>query len=299
MKQIAVVSGKGGTGKTTLSGSLSFLFENHVMADCDVDAPNLHLLMEPKLLETHEYFGGKKAEIDDRCTACGICMNTCRFSAIIPGTPYKVDPYACEGCNACVLTCPEGAITLKESKSGDYFLSKAAELSLSHALLTPGEETSGGLIAEVRKLALKVAEQEKRDYVIIDGAPGIGCAASSSITGVNYVIIVAEPTISGMHDLQRIVETTRHFMRKFGIVINKFDLNTVKADEIVNWCNKEKIEILGKIPFDPEVRNSAIRAEPVVKSGDSPAAKAIRKIYYKLLKIIGGVNHEVSDTCDE
>ncbi|AKI97728.1 ATP-binding protein [Kosmotoga pacifica] len=286
MKQIAIVSGKGGTGKTTLSGSLSFLFENHVMADCDVDAPNLHLLMEPKLLEKHEYFGGKKAEIGNSCTSCGACMDVCRFSAIIPGTTYKIDPYACEGCNACVLICPEGAITLKESKSGDYFLSKSGDLPLSHALLFPGEETSGGLIAEVRKLALKVAEQKNRKYVVIDGAPGIGCAASSSITGVNYVVIVAEPTISGMHDLQRIVETTRYFRRNFGIVINKFDLNEVKTDEIICWCEKEGIEVLGKIPFDPEVRNSAIKAEPVVKNEKSPATRAIREIFQRLMEIV-------------
>lgn len=286
MKQVAIVSGKGGTGKTTLSGSLSVLFENHVMTDCDVDAPNLHLLMRPKRLESHEYFGGKKAKIDKSCIACGICADVCRFDAIIPGTPYSVDPYACEGCNACVLKCPVKAISLNENKSGDYYLSESDSLPLSHALLRPGEETSGGLIAEVRKLSLKVAEEEGRKVIIIDGASGIGCAASSSITGVNYAIVVAEPTVSGIHDLQRIVETIRHFRRKFGVVINKSDLNINKAREIIRWCKEEEIEVLGEIPFDEEVKNSAIRAEPVVKNESSEAGKAIKDIFLKLKKIL-------------
>lgn len=204
----------------------------------------------------------------------------------IPGAPYSVDPYACEGCNACVLKCPVRAISLNENKSGDYYLSKSGNLPLSHALLIPGEETSGGLIAEVRKLSLKVAERENREVIIIDGAPGIGCAASSSITGVNYVIVVAEPTVSGIHDLERIVETIRHFRRKFGVVINKSDLNINKAREIIRWCREQGIEMLGEIPFDEEVKNSAIRAEPVVKNESSIAGKAIKDIFVKLKKIL-------------
>ncbi|MDK2954111.1 MAG: hypothetical protein PWQ27_1494 [Kosmotoga sp.] len=282
MKQIAIVSGKGGTGKTTLSGSLSYLFDNHVMADCDVDAPNLHLLMKPETLEIHEYIGGKKAEINDSCIACGICERTCRFDAIRPGKPYSVDPYACEGCGACVLTCPVNAISLNDNRSGVYYLSKVGDLPLTHALLDPGEETSGGLIAEVRKLALKAAEDEKRETIIIDGSPGIGCAATSSITGANYVVIVAEPTVSGLHDLDRIVQTVRHFRREFGVVINKFDLNPDKTQEIINWCVKEGIEILGKIPFDPMVREATIKAQPVVINENSKAAKAIRELYKKI-----------------
>lgn len=282
MQQIAIVSGKGGTGKTTLAGSLSFLFSNHVMADCDVDAPNLHLLMEPELLETFEFAGSKVANIDEKCIGCRICQDICRFDAIIPGSPFKIDTYACEGCGACVHACPTEAISLIDSKSGDFFLSQVDKLPLCHALLVPGEETSGGLIAEVRKLAIKTADEQEKDVVVIDASPGIGCAASSSITGVNYVIIVSEPTVSGIHDLERIADTARHFRREFGVVINKYDINLEKANEIVNWCDHNNIEIVGKIPFDPMVREAAMKAKPIVSFEESKATIAIKDIFYRL-----------------
>ncbi|RLL91031.1 (4Fe-4S)-binding protein [Mesotoga sp. HF07.pep.5.2.highcov] len=289
MFQLAIVSGKGGTGKTTLSGSLSVLFDSIVMADCDVDAPNLHLILENKLIEKYEYFGGKKAEISDSCISCGICEKHCRFDAVIRGGPYSVDPYACEGCGMCVAVCPADAITLKDNKSGDYFLSQSNGIPLVHALLTPGEETSGGLVAEVRKLAIKVAEEEKKEVIIIDGAPGIGCPATSSITGTTYVLVVAEPTVSGNHDLARIVETIRHFKRDFGIVINKWDLNTSKSSFIESWCGANGIELIGKIPFDEQVEKATIMGKPVVSIKGSEAAEAIVRIAQRLKRKISGV----------
>lgn len=289
MFQLAIVSGKGGTGKTTLSGSLSVLFDSIVMADCDVDAPNLHLILENKLIEKYEYFGGKKAEISDSCISCGICEKYCRFDAVIRGGPYSVDPYACEGCGMCVAVCPADAITLKDNKSGDYFLSQSNGIPLVHALLTPGEETSGGLVAEVRKLAIKVAEEEKKEVIIIDGAPGIGCPATSSITGTTYVLVVAEPTVSGNHDLARIVETIRHFKRDFGIVINKWDLNTSKSSFIESWCGANGIELIGKIPFDEQVEKATIMGKPVVSIKGSKAAEAIVRIAQRLKRKISGV----------
>ncbi|MFW6119981.1 MAG: ATP-binding protein, partial [Petrotogales bacterium] len=207
MKQIAIVSGKGGTGKTTLAASLIEMFDDHVAADCDVDAPNLFLLINSNVKERHEYFGGKKAEIHDNCIACGRCKDVCRFDAIIEGTHYSVDPFACEGCNACVQVCPVDAITMEDSKSGDYYLSESKTYSFAHALLEPGEERSGGLVAEVRKLANEIAREQNKNFIIIDGSPGIGCSTTSSITGTNYVIIVTEPTSSGIHDLERIIQT--------------------------------------------------------------------------------------------
>lgn len=289
MFQLAIVSGKGGTGKTTLSGSLSVLFDSIVMADCDVDAPNLHLILENKLIEKYEYFGGKKAEISDSCISCGICEKYCRFDAVIRGGPYSVDPYACEGCGMCVAVCPADAITLKDNKSGDYFLSQSNGIPLVHALLTPGEETSGGLVAEVRKLAIKVAEEEKKEVIIIDGAPGIGCPATSSITGTTYVLVVAEPTVSGNHDLARIVETIKHFKRDFGIVINKWDLNKSKSSFIESWCGANGIEIIGKIPFDEQVEKATIMGKPVVSIKGSKAAEAIVRIAQRLKRKISGV----------
>lgn len=289
MFQLAIVSGKGGTGKTTLSGSLSVLFDSIVMADCDVDAPNLHLILENKLIEKYEYFGGKKAEISDSCISCGICEKYCRFDAVIRGGSYSVDPYACEGCGMCVAVCPADAITLIDNKSGDYFLSQSNGIPLVHALLTPGEETSGGLVAEVRKLAIKVAEEEKKEVIIIDGAPGIGCPATSSITGTTYVLVVAEPTVSGNHDLARIVETIKHFKRDFGIVINKWDLNKSKSSFIESWCGANGIEIIGKIPFDEQVEKATIMGKPVVSIKGSEAAEAIVRIAQRLKRKISGV----------
>ncbi|KUK82248.1 MAG: Cobyrinic acid ac-diamide synthase [Mesotoga prima] len=290
MFQLAIVSGKGGTGKTTLAGSLSSLFDSIVMADCDVDAPNLHLILENKQIEKFEYYGGKKAEISDQCISCGLCEKFCRFDAIIRGGPYSIDPYACEGCGMCVAVCPADAISLKDNKSGEYFLSQSNEIPLVHALLTPGEETSGGLVAEVRKLAINVAEREKREVIVIDGAPGIGCPATSSITGATYVLAVAEPTVSGNHDLARIVETIKHFKRDFGIVINKWDLNRSKSAFIESWCGANGIELLGKIPFDEQVEKATIMGKPVVAIEDSTAAQAIKRIALRLKrKISGGV----------
>jgi MinD superfamily P-loop ATPase len=288
MFQLAIVSGKGGTGKTTLAGSLSLLFQNHVMADCDVDAPNLHLLMNSKKEVSLEYYGGKKAEISDSCISCGICERYCRFDAIVRGGPYRVDPYSCEGCGVCVAICPAKAITMRENKSGEYFLSRFDGNPLIHALLNPGEETSGGLVAEVRKLAIKVSEDERRDIIVIDGAPGIGCPAASSITGVSFVVIVAEPTVSGIFDLERIVDTVRHFRRECAVVINKWDVNHGKSQLIEEWCREKEISILGKIPFDERVEEATVLGVPVVSMNDSPAAVSIKSIREKLENILHG-----------
>jgi len=284
MKQIAIISGKGGTGKTTLAGSLAYLFENHVMADCDVDAPNLHLLLNSEKKESYEFFGNKKAEITDKCIGCGRCLINCKFDAVIPGEIYEVDKYACEGCGVCKLVCPVDAINLNKCKSGNFYYSTAKKFSFCHAQLLPGEETSGGLVAEVRKLAQKKAEQEGKDIILIDGAPGIGCAATSSIVGTDFAIIVTEPTVSGIHDLERIVETVKNLRTDFYVVINKFDINIEKTMEIKHWCRKENIEILAEIPFDKSVIEASRNSKPVIFMKDSISAKKIEKIYNKMLE---------------
>ncbi|SHH18409.1 ATP-binding protein [Thermosipho atlanticus] len=287
MKQIAIVSGKGGTGKTTLSSSLGILFDNAILADCDVDAANLNLMFNSKVLEEHEYYGGKKAIIDhEKCNNCGICKKVCRFEAIVFDGSYKVDPYACEGCNACVISCPQNAIKLEESLSGKFYYSTSETKNIVHGNLTPGEETSGGLVAEVRKLAIEKSKNLNKEIVLIDGAPGIGCPATSSIAATYFVIIVTEPTLSGIHDLKRIIDTVRHFKRDFAIVINKYDINEEISKEIESFCRKENISILGKIPFDETVENAILESKPIVTFKDSKAAKAIMEIYKKLIKII-------------
>ena len=289
MIQIAVVSGKGGTGKTTISASLAFLFDkkNLVMADCDVDAPNLHLILKPEVKQKIDYYGGKKAVIHkDPCIKCGVCEQVCRFDAIYTDKEgmYYVDKYACEGCNACVIACPVNAIELVEERSGEYYLSvsKEREIIVTHALLEPGEETSGGLVAEVRKLAIEKAKEEKKEVIVIDGAPGIGCPASSSITGVSYVLIVTEPTMSGLHDLKRIIELTKQFRRSFSVVINKYDVNEDMSKKIEEYCKSEEIEILGKIPFDEDVVKSNVFGLPVVEYSDGKASREIKNIFNKL-----------------
>ncbi len=282
VKQLAIVSGKGGTGKTTLSASFAHLAKNALMVDCDVDAPNLHIILKPKINKTFEYFGSKKAFIDyDSCTNCGICANVCRFEAIdFSNNRYSIKEYACEGCNACVIACPSHAISLKKTLNGKYFESFAKTGYMAHALLNPGEETSGGLISEVRKLSLEIAYAKKIEFIIIDGAPGIGCPATSSIVGAKYVIVVSEPTKSGLHDLVRIVETIKHFKIPHGIVINKFDINIEQTKEIELYAKKENIEIIGKIPFDKTVVEATKQANPVI-SYNCQSAIAIKSIFEK------------------
>ncbi|PLV59082.1 ATP-binding protein [Thermotoga sp. KOL6] len=285
MIQIAVVSGKGGTGKTTLSAALNLLFENNVIADCDVDAPNLHLIFRPIIQQKYEYFGGKKAVIDyTKCTSCGVCEKFCRFNAIKHEEgKVTIDPYACEGCGVCVLKCPYSAVNLVSNKAGEYYVSMAGNRPMVHAKLQPGEETSGGLVAEVRKAALKFKESG-RDIVVIDGAPGIGCPATSSITGATYVVIVTEPTASGFHDLQRIVETVRLYRRRFGVVINKSTINPERKEEIASYCKNENITILGEIPFDPIVNTATVNGVSILEYPESPAVYSIVEIFKNLKK---------------
>ena len=290
--QIAIVSGKGGTGKTTLSGSLAVLLENHTLVDCDVDAPNLHLLFESDEKKRYEYYGSKKAVIDyEKCDNCGVCVDVCRFYAIyFEDGKYRIDEYACEGCNACVISCPQNAMSLVDAKSGDYFHSIVPSMDdtpLIHARLEPGEETSGGLVAEVRKLALEVATREKRKNILIDGAPGVGCPATSSIAGVDYVIVVAEPTMSGYHDMVRIVDSAKKQYRKVGVVVNKYDLNEVVSEQIRNYCQENDLDFLGLIPFDEKVKDAVMEGIPIVEyDPNSPASRAILKLFEELRKIL-------------
>src|SRR6056297_3248421 len=250
-KQIAVISGKGGTGKTTLAGSLSVLFSNHVIADCDVDSSNMHLILQPNIKETSEYKAGHKAEIvESQCIGCGKCQSVCRYDAIHikDNEKYSVDPFACEGCKACVLVCPTKAIDFVLNHPGDYFISDTKYAPFVHAELKPGEEMSGGLVAQVRKQALKMAVDKRKAYIIIDGAPGIGCPATSSLTGTDYVILVTEPTVSGLYDMKRMIETINHFNIPFGVVINRTDMNPQKAMEIKQYAADNKFEIIADIP---------------------------------------------------
>ncbi len=282
MKQLAIVSGKGGTGKTTLCASLAELASNKVIADCDVEAPNLHLLLDSSVFWEKDYFGSKTAEIDKtRCRKCGYCIQVCRFDAI---NDFEVNSLKCEGCAACVYTCPVGAVNLLDTVTGKTILSESKTGIFSHAKLNIGADGSGKLVTEVRKNAVTNAWQE--DVVFIDGSPGIACVVIASITGCDAILVVSEPTLSGKHDLARVLELAEHFGIEAYVCINKFDINPTMTSEIVRQCKKSNVRVIGKIPFDREVNKSISKGIPVVNNPRSNAGKAIREIWEELRRIL-------------
>ena len=283
MKQIVVISGKGGTGKSVITGSFASLAKNKVMADCDVDAADLHLLLHPAVKETHEFSGGKTAFIDERrCTQCGKCQEVCRFEAI---DNYVVDPIYCEGCGVCFHICPEKAIKMVDDLSGKWFISETKYGPFVHAKLGIAEENSGKLVTLVRQNAKFIAEKEKKDFVIIDGPPGIGCPVIASLSGVDIALIVTEPTLSGIHDLERIVGVARHFGIKGAVCINKYDLNLMVTRKIEEYCRHNNIELVGKIPFDISVIEALVRGLPIVEYSNNEVTHEIKNLWEKILEI--------------
>jgi len=282
MKEVLVISGKGGTGKTTLVSSLSNLKNGIVVADCDVDAPDLHLILRPKVREEFEFKGGEFAYIDRKyCKMCGICVSVCQFDAI--SKDYIVDTFSCEGCGVCEWNCPEGAIHMKEKVQGKYFISDIETGKMVHAELYPGEENSGKLVSEVKKLAREVATKEGIENILIDGAPGIGCPVIASLSNVDFAIIVSEPTVSGIHDLERVISLCEFFKVKAKVVINKFDLNESKTEEIEEFCNKKNIPVLAKIPFSLEVVEALRQGLSVVEyKPNNGISKMFEELNFKL-----------------
>jgi len=283
MKQITIISGKGGTGKTTLVGSFAALAENKVIADCDVDAPDLHLLLHPEIIEREEFKGLKVAVMDKTlCTECGICEEACRFNAISVSdnaSGYTVNPARCEGCGACVFVCEQEAITLKERVSGYAFVSKTNYGTMAHAELNIAEEASGKLVTVVRNNAQQVAEGEGCELILIDGAPGIGCPVIASLTGVDLALIVTEPTMSGLHDLERILDVTRHFGIASIVCINKYDINEENSKRITEFCRQRGIEVVGNIPYDPVVTEAMVAGMPVVEFSEGKVSDAIKNVW--------------------
>lgn len=286
MKQVAVVSGKGGTGKTILVAALAALAENQVLADCDVDAPDLHLLLHPEFRERHDFTGIRVARIDPKlCDRGKRCAPACRFAAIrFPeGGDFYIEANSCEGCEVCVRFCHTRAISMEERKSGEWYISKTKYGPMVHALLKPGEENSGRLVTVVRNQARLIAERENLDLILIDGPPGIGCPVISAVTGVDEVLAVTEPTRSGRHDLVRILDLAQHFGIHSGVVINKFDLNLENSKEIEDLCLERGVKVWGRIPFDPQVVEALVQARPVVEgNADGEAARAIQGIWQAL-----------------
>jgi MinD superfamily P-loop ATPase len=264
MKQILIISGKGGTGKTMLSGCFSVLAENKIIVDADVDAANLHLLLQPQIKEEYEFIGGKIAKIDkDKCVECGTCREICRFEAISEN--FVINPVFCEGCTICSYFCDVEAIILEDRISGKYFISETKYGPLVHARLGIAQENSGKLVAKLREIAKEMAEKENRDYVIIDGPPGVGCPVMASMTGVDLVIAVTEPTLSGLHDLERVIDLSKHFKVPVKVVINKFDLNASMSSQIESTLKEKGVEVIGKIPFSEDILKSVKLEMPFIE----------------------------------
>ncbi len=280
MKEVVILSGKGGTGKTTIAGSLAALAKEKVLADCDVDAADLHLLLSPSVKQKSEFWSGQVAHIDeDRCTECGLCQEICRFNAI---KDFRVDPVSCEGCGFCSHVCPVEAITMEETMSGYWFFSNTKYGPLVHARLGIAQENSGKLVALVRQQAKQIAEERSLDYIISDGPPGIGCPVISSLSGASIALLVTEPTLSGMHDLARVLGVCRHFGVPALVCINKYDLNEENTQQIESQCLSLGVDIAGRVPFDNVVTQSIAQGVPVVEYTRGRVTQEIERMWHTL-----------------
>ena len=281
MKQIVVISGKGGTGKTVLTASFASLAKNKVMADCDVDAADLHLLLQPEIKERHEFRSGVTATIDkELCQGCGECISVCRFNAI--SGDFTIDPISCEGCTICSYVCPVGAIKLEENLSGEWFVSETKYGPFVHAKLGIAEENSGKLVSVVRQKAKEIAEKENLDYVIIDGPPGIGCPVIASLANVDLAMIVTEPTLSGIHDMERVAQVSKHFGVPTKVVINKYDINPDNSEEIKKICQKGTIEVVAQLPFSQKVSESIVQGVPLVEFCSNGIVQEVSSLWERI-----------------
>ncbi len=283
MRRIAVMSGKGGTGKTTAVASMAWYCDGLVLADCDVDAANLALTMTSKLRTKHDYMGAVKAHIDPViCTECGLCEDNCAFDAI---SDFKVLSIHCEGCGACKLVCPVDAVTLTREKSGEIYVTDTVRGPMAYAELDPGESNSGKLVTDVRRLADDIAESDGFDTLLIDGPPGTGCPAIASITGVDLVLAITEPSLSGEHDLLRLIDLVQHFSIPMCVAINKYDLHLGMTRRIEERCRENDVRVVGRIPYDTTVLQAikAMQPLPAFKK-TSPAAIELRHIWREVSK---------------
>jgi MinD superfamily P-loop ATPase len=284
MKQVVVISGKGGTGKTSLVASLAMLAEHTVLADCDVDAADLHLVVRPTLVSRHDFSGSQRASIDgDRCVNCDTCEDVCRFDAIATDLlPRSVDPIACEGCGVCAWFCAEDAIDLVHVIDGEWYFSETRVGPMVHARLEAAGENSGRLVSLLRTEARTVAANRNLDLVIIDGAPGIGCPVIASITGSDLAVVVTEPTLSGLHDLDRVLQLTAHFRIPTTIVVNRYDINEKMTSRIETHATRLGAGLLGRIRYDRAVTQAQIEGLSVVEHSHGGAAADIAEVWRNL-----------------
>ncbi|HJH30859.1 MAG TPA: 4Fe-4S dicluster domain-containing protein [Methanosarcinaceae archaeon] len=290
MKQLTIISGKGGTGKTTIAAAFASLAENAVIADCDVDAADMHLILHPDILETISFTGLDVASIDESsCIQCGKCKDACRFNAI--NDDITVNIYECEGCGVCEYICPEGAVSMVGRIAGDAYISKTRFGPMAHAKLGIGEEASGKLVSFVRNNARTLAEQQDKDMIIIDGPPGTGCAVIASITGVDMVVIVTEPSVSGIHDLERVLDVAGHFNIPAVVCVNKYDINEENTLLIGKYCSENGIEVVGKLPYDDTPTRAMLQAMTVVEYSNGDFSTKVKDLWENVRKHL----YETSD----
>lgn len=286
MKQIVIISGKGGTGKTILTGAFAALAENKVIADCDVDAADMHLLLNPEIKEKQLFKSGVTAFINmDKCVRCRKCLKLCRYEAIhydAEDMKFFIDEISCEGCSFCSNACPEQAIEMRENETGDWYISSTRLGTLVHAKLGIGEENSGKLVALVREKAKEVAKKQNSEWIIIDGPPGIGCPVIASITGIDCALVVTEPTLSGLNDASRVIDVANHFKVPVKLIINKYDLNLKMTQTIEDYCANNNISLLGKIPFDEEVVKAMVNGKTIMENATNETTEIIRGIWQQV-----------------
>jgi len=287
VKQLTVISGKGGTGKTTVTAAFASLAKNAVLADCDVDAADLHLILNPEIRETMEFKGLKMARKDpDKCISCGKCLEHCRFNAI--DEDFNIKSTGCEGCGVCEFVCPAKAIELVDRISGHAYLSETRFGPMAHAALKTAEEASGMLVSLVRENAKRLAREQGRELIIIDGPPGIGCPVISAIAGVDIVLVVSEPTVSGVHDAERVLGVAKHFRIPAMMLVNKADLNLQMADKLERFCLDSGVKLAGRLPYDNVTTEAMIAGKTVIEHSDGPFSAELRAIWARVLESLQG-----------
>jgi len=286
MKELVIISGKGGTGKTSMVAAFASLAQNKVLCDADVDAADLHLLMHPHVEENHDFQGGNTAVINpELCTECGWCRELCKWNAI--NSDFSVDSLECEGCGVCVYFCPEKAIEFPVNTCGEWYISGTRFGPMVHARLGIAEENSGKLVTLVRQEAKTLAEKKKSDLIITDGPPGVGCPVIASIGGASALLIVTEPTVSGRHDMERVVQLAAHFNVPAMMCVNKFDLNPEKTLELEEYAIENDVSMLGGIPFDPIFTKSMVQGKTIFEyDGDSKTGQAVRLVWERISDIL-------------
>ena len=283
IREIVIVSGKGGTGKTSLAAAFAALAKNGILCDADVDAADLHLLMQPEVKERTDFMGGSKAVINpDLCTGCGTCRTLCRFDAI--SDRYEVDPIRCEGCGVCVDFCPEQAIDFPVQRCGEWYISATRFGPMVHARLGIAEENSGRLVSLVRTKTRQLAEERGLELILTDGPPGIGCPVIAAIGGATALVIVVEPTVSGIHDMERVVDLAAHFRVPGMVIVNKYDLNVEMTEAIEQLAVQRNLVVLGRVPFDPVFTRSMVQGQTLFEYGaETPTRQVVRDIWAKII----------------